>query len=74
MTFENYGSYWQIDHVQPLSAFNLLDENELLKAMNWKNLRPLKIKDNQTKFNKVDKWLSVCQDVKAQYFIKNILI
>ena len=73
MTFDNYGTYWEIDHTIPLSAFNLLDETELLEAMHWTNLRPLKKEHNKSKFTKVDNWLKVCQEIKSKYFLKNII-
>jgi hypothetical protein len=70
MTMENYGSVWHYDHVLPISSFNLLDEEELFKAMNWMNIRPLPPVKNIQKANKIDPWLNVMQDVKAHYFIK----
>src|ERR1043165_7503739 len=72
MTKENYGSVWHIDHVIPLASFNLLDEDELQKAMNWKNLRPLTPFKNMEKSNKIDRWLYVLQEVKAAYFLKHL--
>ena len=41
MTVENYGSVWQIDHCLPITAFNLLDENDMKKCFNWINFRPM---------------------------------
>jgi hypothetical protein len=72
MTMENYGSVWHLDHVLPLSSFNLLDEEELLKAMNWKNIRPLLALKNIQKSNKIDRWLYVVQEVKSNYFLKHL--
>ena len=72
MTMENYGSVWHHDHVLPISSFNLLDEEELFKAMNWKNIRPLPPLKNIQKSNKIDRWLYVMQEVKADYFIKHL--
>ena len=72
MTMKNYGSIWQLDHVLPISSFNLLDEEELHKAMNWKNIRPLPPLKNMQKSNKVDQWLYVMQEVKAYNFIKHL--
>lgn len=40
MSWSNYGSFWTVDHVLPLNAFNLLNEKDQLIAFNWKNLRP----------------------------------
>src|SRR5688572_22233279 len=71
MTMNNYGSAWCHDHVLPISSFNLLEEGELQKAMNWKNIRPMQPLKNIKKSNKIDRWLYVMQEVKAHYFIKH---
>jgi len=43
-TFENYGVVWNIDPVIPLNAYNLLNENELKKAMSSMNTSPIYVK------------------------------
>jgi len=53
MTWENYGSFWHIDHIQPLASFNLADRNHLILACNWMNLRPLPAKDNMEKSDSI---------------------
>jgi len=40
-TLENRGCEWHIDHVIPLSHFNLENEEEQLIAFNWRNTMPL---------------------------------
>jgi len=49
MTWENYGSFWVIDHVVPLRIFNIFDENDLRISFHYKNLMPLIWKDNNDK-------------------------
>jgi hypothetical protein len=51
MTFDNYGSKWTLDHVLPLSLFDLTNVKEQQVAFNWKNLRPST--DNFEKNNKL---------------------
>lgn len=51
MNWDNYGKIWSLDHVLPLSRFDLTDSKCQLIAFNWKNLRPLK--DNFVKGNNI---------------------
>lgn len=52
-TLDNRGSEWHIDHVIPLSKFDLDDEEEQLIAFNWRNTMPLSAKENLSKNNKI---------------------
>jgi hypothetical protein len=54
MTWDNYGNGgWVIDHIIPLSVWDLEDREQLLHACNWQNLQPLWEKDNISKGNKI---------------------
>jgi len=53
MTWGNYATHWHIDHIVPLSAFDLIKPDQLLVACNWNNLRPLLKKENLKKGSKV---------------------
>lgn len=48
MSWENYGE-WELDHVKPLSLFDLTDSVQFKEAANFKNLQPLWKIDNQKK-------------------------
>lgn len=45
MSWENHGE-WHIDHIVPLTAFDLEDREQLLKACHFTNLQPLWAIDN----------------------------
>jgi len=49
MSWDNYGSYWSIDHVIPVCKFDLTNESEKLKCWNWTNMMPVSIKYNSSK-------------------------
>ena len=49
MTWDNYGSYWQIDHKEPLFKFDLANPDQLKEACNYKNLQPLTKEEHKLK-------------------------
>jgi len=50
MTWENWGrDGWHIDHIRPLSSFDLTDECELKAACHFTNLQPLWAAENLSK-------------------------
>lgn len=52
MTWENYGMFgWHIDHIKPVSLFDLTDQQQLKDCWNYKNLQPLWAIDNLKKGN-----------------------
>lgn len=51
MTFDNYG-LWHVDHIKPLSKFDLKKEDEIKKAWHFNNLQCLWAIDNLKKGNR----------------------
>jgi hypothetical protein len=52
MTWDNYGE-WHIDHIKPLSSFNLTDREQFLRACHYTNLQPLWAEENLSKGAKI---------------------
>lgn len=53
MTWDNYGDAWHIDHIIPLSHFDLRDPAQQFEAFNYKNTRPLWAGDNLRRGNRM---------------------
>ncbi len=53
MTWDNYGTYWHIDHVLPVSSFDFSKEEDRCICFNWSNLMPLEGIENIKKSSKI---------------------
>ena len=52
MNFDNYGE-WELDHIYPISKFDLTNIDDIKKCYNYKNIQPLWLFDNRSKSNKI---------------------
>jgi len=74
MNWDNYATYWHIDHVTPCNKFNLENHEECLKCFNWKNLYPLEASKNISKRDKIiDEYINMVAN-KTEIFIKSLEI
>jgi hypothetical protein len=49
MNWNNYGTYWSIDHVIPVRYFDLTNEDEKYLCWNWSNMIPVTVEFNSKK-------------------------
>lgn len=57
MTWENYGSYWQIDHIVPIAVFNFetTEDIDFKKCWALENLQPLESTQNASKGARIER-------------------
>lgn len=53
MNWENYGTYWNIDHRIPVSSFDLQKPDEQAKAFHYSNCKPMVAVENFSKCAKM---------------------
>jgi hypothetical protein len=52
MTWENYGTHWEIDHITPVSWFDLRKDEHQFRCWHYSNLRALSKKKNRSRGNR----------------------
>ena len=53
MSWDNYGSYWHVDHIIPCASFDHNIESHVKACWNWTNLQPLTARANLAKSDKI---------------------
>ena len=71
MTWDNYGE-WQIDHIVPLSSFDLTNRKQLLQACHYTNLQPLWAYENSSKGAKTDLFSGVVNVNKMEVVYESL--
>lgn len=54
MSWNNYGTVWHIDHIKPLSRYDLTLRTHVAEVCHFTNLRPLLARENLSKGNRLD--------------------
>lgn len=49
MNWDNYGSYWHVDHIRPCASFDLSRREEQHRCFHFSNLQPLEGRENVRK-------------------------
>lgn len=69
MTWNNYGTYWNIDHVKPCASFNLKHLDKQKECFSWKNCRPLECITNNKKNASIYTKDILNQELKVKFYI-----
>jgi hypothetical protein len=59
MHWNNYGAFWHIDHIIPISHFDPYNEHHKRIANHWTNLRPLKALENIRRGNRMKETVQI---------------
>jgi len=54
LTWENFGSSWQFDHIVPVTYFDFSNEDDLKLCWNFINIRAEKLLLNKNRSNRID--------------------
>ena len=68
-SFDNRGTVWVLDHVIPISKFDILDEEEFERCFHWSNVQPLTKEQNLRKTNKTTVEEQVSHQQKIDDFV-----
>jgi len=72
MSWENYGIKWNIDHIKPISSFNLEDESQVKLAFNWKNTWAMYSSENfKKKNNIIEKYIPLHSELLKKFCANN---
>ncbi len=52
MSWDNHGTVWELDHIEPLASFDLTSRTQFLRACCYMNLQPLTIEEHLEKTNR----------------------
>ncbi len=72
MSWDNYGSYWHIDHLRPCISFDQTNSNDQKECFNWSNLQPLEKSENISKGSKRNEFEELAHQIKAIQYYDNI--
>jgi hypothetical protein len=59
MTWDNYGSYWSVDHKEPFISIDPNDKIDIERICHYSNLKPETISENSRKAAKDKKWKKI---------------
>lgn len=71
MSWENYGTYWSIDHIIPQCLFDFTCEDQVRACWSIENVRPLLKEENAKKANRLN--MNLIREYGLQHILKKII-
>jgi len=59
MHWNNYGTYWHVDHIVPVSHFDLTNSEHIKLVHHYTNLRPMEAVANMMRGNKIEQPIQI---------------
>ena len=72
MNYDNYGTYWHLDHNIPFSHYDLSDIEQQLECFKWNNIFPLEKIKNITKGSVIKNNSFLLRELQTKVFLKFI--
>lgn len=73
MSWDNYGSYWHMDHITPCGTYEMTNLRDRLLCFNWSNVAPMEGRANERKHNHVDEKLIYYYDKRLKIFTEKFI-
>lgn len=70
MSWDNYGTHWHIEHVTPVSSFDVTNDDDVNRCFHWTNTRPLPAKLNMKKGGRISPMCQLQQELRVVLFMK----
>jgi hypothetical protein len=70
MSWDNYGTYWHIEHVIPCASFDFSEIKQQRVCFNWRNIRPFEGSENISKGDKIIPKDILSQEIRVNYCCK----
>lgn len=71
MSWENYGVYWDIDHIIPQCLFDFTDIGQVRLCWSIGNVRPMVREENALKADTVD--MALIREYNLQYILQRVI-
>lgn len=73
MDYSNFGTEWSLDHIVPVNAFDLTDDEQLHLCYNYNNIMPMYNIDNRAKGASLHFSLLKLNTLESNHIVDNLI-